>query len=98
MPDVDLRSIEMLMTIFLVCMRPKCAEAKGREQCLTARKFIGLTGPRDAQSVMASSVSSVTIRGEPRFRFRARRQSDRNWMGWFRIAFDQSPENRAWVS
>ena len=31
-------------------------------------------------------------------RFRARRQSDRNWMGWFQIALDQSPENRARVS
>ena len=31
-------------------------------------------------------------------RFKARRQSDRNWMGRFRIAFDQSPENRARAS
>jgi len=30
--------------------------------------------------------------------FKARRQSDRNWMGWLQIAFDQSPENRARVS
>jgi len=28
-------------------------------------------------------------------RFRARRQSDRNWMGWLQIAFDHLPENRA---
>jgi hypothetical protein len=28
-------------------------------------------------------------------RFRARRQSDRNWVGWLQIAFDQPPENRA---
>src|SRR5215472_14905224 len=48
-------------------MRPKCAQAKGREQCLAARKFIGSDRPRDAQSVMASSVSSGIIRGEPRF-------------------------------
>ena len=25
--------------------------------------------------------------------FKARRQSDHNWMGWFQIAFDQSSEN-----
>ena len=31
-------------------------------------------------------------------RFRARRQSDGNWMGWFQIAVDQSPENRARAS
>ena len=30
--------------------------------------------------------------------FKARRQSDRNWMGWLQIAFDQSHENRARVS
>jgi hypothetical protein len=27
-------------------------------------------------------------------RFRARRESDRNWVGWLQIAFDPSPENR----
>ena len=31
-------------------------------------------------------------------RFKARRQSDHNWMGWFLIAFDQAPENRARAS
>jgi len=31
-------------------------------------------------------------------RFRARRQSDHNWMGWLQIAFDQSLENRARAS
>jgi hypothetical protein len=28
-------------------------------------------------------------------RFRARRQSGRNWVDWLQIAFDQRPENRA---
>ena len=28
-------------------------------------------------------------------RFRVRRESDRNWMGWLQIAFDHLPENRA---
>ena len=28
-------------------------------------------------------------------RFRARRESDRNWVGWLQIAFDQLQENRA---
>ena len=30
-------------------------------------------------------------------RLKARRQSDRNWMGWLQIAFE-SPENRARAS
>ena len=67
MLDVDLRSIELLVTVLVVCMRPKFAQAKRREQCLTAWKVTGLTRPRDAQSVMASLVSSGTTRGEPRF-------------------------------
>src|SRR6516225_6354999 len=67
MPDVDLRSIELLVTVLLVCRRPKFARAKRREQCLTAWKVRGLTRPRDAQSVMASLGLSGIIRGEPRF-------------------------------
>jgi hypothetical protein len=30
-------------------------------------------------------------------RFRARRASDCNWLGWLQIALDQAPENRARV-
>ena len=36
--------------------------------------------------------------GECVDRFRARRQSDRNWMGWLQIAFDRSLENRVRAS
>jgi hypothetical protein len=28
-------------------------------------------------------------------RFRARRESNRNWLGWLQTAFDQLPEDRA---
>lgn len=28
-------------------------------------------------------------------RFRARRESDHNWVGWLQMAFDQLQENRA---
>jgi hypothetical protein len=28
-------------------------------------------------------------------RFRARRKSDRNWVGWLQVTFDQLPENRS---
>lgn len=31
-------------------------------------------------------------------RLKARSQSDRYWMGWLQIAFDQSPANRARAS
>ena len=31
-------------------------------------------------------------------RFRARRESDRNWVGWLQIPFDQPPENRSRTS
>jgi hypothetical protein len=31
-------------------------------------------------------------------RLRARRESDRNWVGWLQIAFNRLPENRARVS
>jgi hypothetical protein len=67
MPNVDLRSIEPLMTILLVCKRPKFAQAKRREQCFIARKVRGLTRPCGAQSVMASLVWFGIIRGEPHF-------------------------------
>ena len=30
--------------------------------------------------------------------FRARRQSDGNWLGWLQMGFDQLPENRARAS
>ena len=30
-------------------------------------------------------------------RFKTRRQSDRNWVGWLQIAFDQLPESRGRV-
>jgi hypothetical protein len=31
-------------------------------------------------------------------RFRARRQSDRDWLGWLQLPFDHLPENRARAS
>jgi hypothetical protein len=66
MPELDLRSIERLVTILLILVRPKCAEAKRRKQCLTVWKIkvTGLTRPGDAQSVRASLVLSGIIRAE----------------------------------
>jgi hypothetical protein len=31
-------------------------------------------------------------------RFRTRRESDRNWVGWLQMTFDHLPENRARAS
>jgi hypothetical protein len=67
MHELNLRSIEPLLTILLVLAHPKCAQARRRKQCLTAWKVMGLTRPCDAQSVRASLVSSGIIRGERRF-------------------------------
>jgi hypothetical protein len=67
MHELNLRSIEPLLTIVLVLAHPKCAQARRRKQCLTAWKVMGLTRPCDAQSVRASLVSSGIIRGERRF-------------------------------
>src|SRR3954454_19045274 len=67
MPEFNLRSIELLVTILLILVHPKCAQAKKRKQCLTAWKVTALTTPCDAQSVRASLVSSGIVRGERSF-------------------------------
>ena len=67
MPELNLRSIEPLVTIPIVLVHPKCTQAKRRKQCLTAWKVTGLTRPCDAQSVRAGLVSSGIIRGERSF-------------------------------
>jgi hypothetical protein len=62
MPELNLRSIEPLVTILLVLV-----QAKRRKQCLTASKVTGLKRRCDAQSVRANLVSSGIIRCERRF-------------------------------
>jgi hypothetical protein len=67
-----------------------------RLQCPTAPKVLDLAEPRDAQFVVASLVSSGTWRTplcskKCVDRFRARRETDRNWVGWLQIAFDLLP-------
>ena len=48
MPQLNPRSIEPLVTVPLVLVHPKCAQAKRRKQCLTAWKVTGLKRPCDA--------------------------------------------------
>ena len=105
MPDVDTRSIEPMVTILLVCMRPKCSQAKGEGtmpyrseshgsdkamRCAICDGKFGLVRHYSWRTPLCS--------GKCVDRFKARRQSDRNWMGWLQIAFDQSPANRARAS
>src|SRR5258705_5230209 len=80
MPDFYLRSIEPLISIALRC-RPRKTHgritatvkedgpriAKRRQQCPPAPKVLHMAEPRDAESAMASLVSSGTTRGEPPF-------------------------------
>src|SRR5260221_5393213 len=47
--------------------RTATINTKRRLQCPTAPKVLDLVEPRDAQSAMASLVSSGITRGEPRF-------------------------------
>jgi hypothetical protein len=105
MPDVDLRSIELLETTLLFYTRPKYAQAikektmphrwESHESDRTARCAIcdGKFGLVRRYSWRTALCSAKCVD-----RFRARRQNDRNWMGWLQITVDQSPENRARVS
>jgi hypothetical protein len=105
MPELNLCSIEPLVTILLVLAHPKCAQAKRRKQCLIAWNVMGLTKAMRCAVcegkfglVRHYSRRTPLCSSKCADRFEARRQSDHNWMGWFQIAFDQSPENRAIAS
>jgi hypothetical protein len=105
MTELNLRSIEPLVTIPLVLVHPKCTQAKRRKQCLTAWKVTGLTRSCDAQSVRASLVSSGIIRGERRFApgsvsIASRRAAKVTTIGWAgsKSPSTSRPENRARAS
>ena len=105
MPELNLRSIEPLVTILLVLVHPKCAQAKkektmpyrleshGSDKAMRCAVCEGKFGLVRHYSWRTPLCSRKCVD-----RFKARRQSDHNWMGWFQIAFDQSPENRARAS
>jgi hypothetical protein len=101
MTELNLRSIEPLVTIPLVLVHPKCTQAKRRKQCLTAWKVTGLTRSCDAQSVRASLASSGIIRGERRFApgsvsIASRRAAKVTTIGWAgsKSPSTSRPENR----
>jgi hypothetical protein len=105
MPALNLRSIVPLVTILLVLLHPKCAQAQEEQtmpyrfeshgsdkamRCAVCEGKFGLVRHYSWRTPLCSSKCVD--------RFETRRQSDHNWMGWFQIAFDQSPENRASAS
>ena len=105
MPELNLRSIEPLVTILVVLVHPKCAQAKRRKQCLTVLESHG--SDKAMRCAVCEGKFGLVRHYSWRTplcsrkcvdRFKARRQSDHNWMGWFQVAFDQSPENRARAS
>jgi len=100
MPELNLRSIEPLVTILLVLVHPKCAQAMpyrleshGSDEAMRCAVCEGKFGLVRHYSWRTPLCSRKCVD-----RFKARRQSDHNWMGWFQIAFDQAPENRARAS
>jgi hypothetical protein len=107
MPALNARSIEPLLTILLVLVHPKYQMRTGRkEKAMTYR--LGNHGSDKAIRCAVCDGKFGLVRHyswrRPLCskkcvdRFKARRQSDHNWMGWFLIAFDQAAENRAKAS
>ena len=105
MPNVHLRSIELLVTIPLSLhaseirtgqrerTMPYRSESQGPDKAMRCAICDGKFGLVRHYSWRTPLCSRKCID-----RLRARRQSDGNWMGWLQIAFDQSLENRARVS
>lgn len=105
MPELNLRSIEPLVTILLVLLHPKCAQTKKEKmmtclleshrsdkamRCAVCEGKFGLVRQYSWRTPLCSRKCVD--------RFKARRQCDYNWMGWFQITFERTPENRARAS
>jgi hypothetical protein len=104
MPELNLRSIEPLVTILLVLVHPMRTGQKektmpyrfenhGSDKAMRCAFCEGKFGLVRHYSWRTPLCSRKCVD-----RFKARRQGDHNWMGWFQFAFDQSPENRARAS
>ena len=105
MPDVDLSSIELLVTILLVCMRPEMLT--GQEEGSMAYRSESHQSDKATRCAICDGKFGLVRHYSWRTplcsrkcvdRLKARRQSDHNWMGWFQIAFEQSPGTRARAS
>jgi hypothetical protein len=104
MPEINLRSIERLVTILLVLAHQKCAQAKRRKQC---HRLEGHRSDKAMRCAVCEGECGLVRHYWWRTplcskkcvdRFKARRQSDHKWMEWFLVAFDQAPENYARAS
>lgn len=94
MPEFNLRSIEPLMTVHLVLVNPKCTQAK-KEKAMPYR--LESHGPDKAMRCAVCEGKFGLVRHyswrtplcsrKCVDRFKAHRQSDHNWMDWFKIAF-----------
>jgi len=105
MPELDQRSIEPLVTILLVLVHLKMRteqkektmsyrlESHGSDKAMRCAVCEGKFGLVRHYSWRKPLCSRKCVD-----RFKARRQSDHNWMGWFQIAFDRSVENHVRAS
>jgi hypothetical protein len=69
---------------------PNCSESRtssGAARCAICNAKFGLVRHYSWRTQLCSKKCVD--------RFRARRESDCNWMGWLQVAFDRPPENRA---
>ena len=69
---------------------PNCSESLGSGRAARCAVCEGKFGLIRYYSWRTSLCSKKCVD-----RFRARRASDRSWVGWLQIALDQAPENRA---
>jgi len=72
---------------------PNCSESLGSGRAARCAVCDGKFGLVRHYSGRTSLCSKKCVD-----RFRARRASDCNWLGWLQITLDQAPENRARAS
>jgi hypothetical protein len=65
---------------------PNCSESGRAARCTVCEGKFGLVRYYSWRAPLCSRKCVD--------RFKARRESDRTWVGWLQITFDQVPENR----
>jgi hypothetical protein len=69
---------------------PNCSESPGSGKAMRCAMCDGKFGLVRHYSWQTPLCSKKCVD-----RFRTRRESNRNWLGWLQTAFDQLPEDRA---
>lgn len=99
MPELNVCSIEPMVTIPLVLMHPKCATAKGEKM---PYRWEGQGSDKTARCAVCNGKFGLVRHYSWRTqlcsrkcvdRFRARRQSYGNWTEGLQIISDELPEN-----